>query len=132
MPGMGTTTSPASASCATQETRCLAFQLAGNSLPPGNKAEGSSPIVLLHSCPGLGASYEERVEDVFFQPHEALAVPAMPQRWVGYLQNYSSTNTMTQHNTCPLSQLSSLLTHPISLCAQLPQSSLTLWGCQDS
>lgn len=68
----------------TQETRCLAFQLAGSSLPPGNISEGSSPIVLSHSHPGLGASYNGRVADLV-QPHEALAVPAMPQRWVGYL-----------------------------------------------
>lgn len=43
----------------------------------------------------LGASYEERVEDVVFQPQKALAVPTMPQRWDGYLQSYSSTNTTT-------------------------------------
>lgn len=39
-----------------QENRCLAFQLDGSSLPPGNTSEGSSPTVLSHSCPGLGTS----------------------------------------------------------------------------
>lgn len=48
-------------------------------------SEGSSLTVLSHSCPGLGASDEERVEDTVFQPHKALAVPTLPQRWTGYL-----------------------------------------------
>lgn len=84
----------------TQESRCLAFQLAESILPPGNISRGSlthSAITLLSRA---GSILEERVEDVF-QPREALAVPAMPQRWVGYLHSYSSTNTTTPAQHVP-------------------------------
>lgn len=77
-----------------QEIRSLAFQFAGSSVPLGNACEGSSPIVLSHYCPGLGASYEEKLENVV-QPHESLTVPAMLQSWVGYLQSSGNTNTIS-------------------------------------
>lgn len=35
-------------------------------------------MVVSHSCPGLKASYKQRVEDAIFQPQEDTSVPTVP------------------------------------------------------
>lgn len=63
--------------------------LAGSTLHLGNTQEGSSSVLVSHSCPGLGVSYEQRLKDAVFQPLEDTAVPTMPQLSVGAPTAYS-------------------------------------------